>query len=127
MKCEKCGAWTEVLETRKEDHGLTIRRTRRCANNHTFTTFEVLGPIYRRNRSSVRQTIVAAQVRAILWARNTKIINRMKFGATRREVAIEFGITDQTVSDVVLKRRRQAKATEISVSGSKRDTKTDTG
>lgn len=46
MKCteEGCTAWTEVLESRKS--GDTIRRRRRCANEHSFTTYEVIADDY---------------------------------------------------------------------------------
>jgi hypothetical protein len=37
MNCPQCGAWTDVLETRKRKHGLTYRRYE-CANLHRFTT-----------------------------------------------------------------------------------------
>lgn len=37
MNCPKCGAWTEVLETRKRKAG-TYRRYE-CANLHRFSTF----------------------------------------------------------------------------------------
>ena len=39
MKCVFCGAWTEVREIRHRKDG-TARRTRVCANTHTFTTEE---------------------------------------------------------------------------------------
>ena len=42
MKCDTCGTWTEVLETRQVDGGHTLKRTRRCGNGHRFPTFEVL-------------------------------------------------------------------------------------
>lgn len=39
MKCPRCNAWAEVLETRtKEDN--TVRRRYQCANLHRFTTIE---------------------------------------------------------------------------------------
>lgn len=37
MKC-KCGAWTNVLESRPIKDG--IKRRRECANLHRFTTYE---------------------------------------------------------------------------------------
>lgn len=34
--CPHCGAWTEVLETRRRPDG-TPRRRLQCGNNHRFT------------------------------------------------------------------------------------------
>lgn len=39
MKCPTCGAWTQVLETRKRGVNVTRRRYE-CANLHRFTTLE---------------------------------------------------------------------------------------
>lgn len=36
MRCPKCNAWTDVLETRSP------RRKRQCANGHRFTTMELV-------------------------------------------------------------------------------------
>jgi hypothetical protein len=38
MKCPTCGTWTLVKETRG------IRRRRECANEHRFTTEEIVIP-----------------------------------------------------------------------------------
>lgn len=43
MKCPRCGAWTEVLETRQAADNVTRRRYE-CANEHRFTTIELLKP-----------------------------------------------------------------------------------
>lgn len=39
MKCPTCGAWTEVKETRRQQDSMS-KRTRVCANSHTFQTIE---------------------------------------------------------------------------------------
>lgn len=41
MKCPDCGAWTSVLETRTRSTGVVVRRYV-CANEHRFTTEEVV-------------------------------------------------------------------------------------
>lgn len=41
MKCPRCDAWAEVLETRVRVDGVRRRRYV-CANLHRFTTLEVL-------------------------------------------------------------------------------------
>lgn len=39
MDCPKCGAWSEVIETRlKKDK---VSRRRECGNGHRFTTYEL--------------------------------------------------------------------------------------
>lgn len=38
-RCEVCGAWTEVLETRRRHTGAIARRIE-CANLHRFTVYE---------------------------------------------------------------------------------------
>jgi transcriptional regulator NrdR family protein len=106
MKCYQCGAWTEVLETRKADRGHTLRRTRECANGHRFPTFEVFGPIYRKDPSTVRQTTVAAEVRAVTWRRDVEIA-RMARTETHAAVAVAHGLSRQAVTKAV-KRIRSA-------------------
>jgi transcriptional regulator NrdR family protein len=42
MKCPECGAWSTVLETRTTPE--RYRRRRECANEHKFTTEEIVVP-----------------------------------------------------------------------------------
>jgi transcriptional regulator NrdR family protein len=44
MKCPRCGAWSDVMETRANEGGNVTRRRRVCANNHRFTTLEYAQP-----------------------------------------------------------------------------------
>lgn len=37
--CQVCGAWTEVLETRRRQTGAVARRIE-CANLHRFTVYD---------------------------------------------------------------------------------------
>jgi transcriptional regulator NrdR family protein len=43
MKCPTCGAWSTVKETR-ESKLFGFRRRRECANEHKFTTQEIVIP-----------------------------------------------------------------------------------
>ena len=43
MKCPECGAWADVIETRKSET-FGYRRRRECGNGHRFTTQEVVIP-----------------------------------------------------------------------------------
>ena len=78
MKCNECGAWTEVAETRQVDGGHTMKRMRRCANGHRFPTFEVLPPIYRRDRRFVTATLRSVADRLTLWARYLHLARRAR-------------------------------------------------
>lgn len=60
MKCPRCEAWTEVLETRKLiDH--TYRRYL-CANNHRFSTAEM--PVPDGRKTSTKQLLQALKLAA---------------------------------------------------------------
>lgn len=109
MKCGSCGAWTEVLSTRKVDDGLTIRRVRLCGNNHRTTTYEVLGPIYRRDAETVRQTVGAAKARADLYRRGSEIA-RLAAESSRAHAAASYGLTEAAVKALLrrVKRRHES-------------------
>ncbi|HRY90117.1 MAG TPA: hypothetical protein P5163_20095 [Rubrivivax sp.] len=100
MNCGKCGAWSSVGETRKADRGFTLARRRRCANGHTFTTYEVLAPIYRHRPSVVRKTVIAAEARGLRAKRDAAIVAACKT-RTQAAVAIEFGVSRPMVSKVL--------------------------
>jgi len=76
MKCRECGVWTEVRETRQADRGHTVRRQRECANGHRFPTYEVVAPIYARDRRFVAATMRAIGARLVLWARYLALARR---------------------------------------------------
>lgn len=107
MNCTHCGAWTEVAETRKADGGYTNKRTRVCANGHRFATFEVLAPIYNRSPETVRQTRVAAAVRAVQWARDSDIARMAAGGVSHEGVARRLGMKRQAVTKAVARVRRR--------------------
>jgi transcriptional regulator NrdR family protein len=108
MKCTFCAAWTSVLETRETDSGHTLRRTRQCGNQHRFQTYEVLPPIYKRDPRTVRQTRVAAQVRAATWRRDVEIAKRVKT-ESHAAVAESMGLARATITKAV-KRYNTVKA-----------------
>ena len=43
MKCPECGAWSIIKETR-DSPTFGYRRRRECANEHKFTTQEIIVP-----------------------------------------------------------------------------------
>jgi len=59
MKCPTCGAWSTVIETRKSTE-LGFRRRRECANEHKFTTQEIVVPdevIKKNRRAQLKQNL----------------------------------------------------------------------
>lgn len=100
MNCAQCGAWSSVAETRKADRGFTLTRRRRCANGHTFTTYEVLAPVYKHRPAVVRKTVIAAEARALRAKRDAAIRAACKT-RTQAVVAAEFGVSRPMVSKVV--------------------------
>lgn len=100
MNCPHCGTWSSVRETRKLDRGLTLRRSRTCGNNHTFTSYEVLPAIYRASSRDRRSAVHAAEARALRAKRNAAIVKACAT-RTRASVAIEFGLTATRVKQIV--------------------------
>lgn len=41
MNCPQCGKATDVIDSRAR--GATVKRRRRCPNDHRFTTTEIIG------------------------------------------------------------------------------------
>lgn len=105
MICDRCGAWTIVLETRKADDGYTVVRTRECANQHALTTFEVLPPIYRKAPGAVAKAVAAAKLRVTTWKRDAEIARLVAGGSSHVDVAAQFGVTRQAVTKAVKKIR----------------------
>ncbi len=67
-RCEICGAWTEVLETRRRHTGAVARRIE-CANLHRFTVYEGLpaqgeqDPLAKPEEPAPIETTVARAIR----------------------------------------------------------------
>ena len=94
MRCNKCAAESEVLETRKS--APWARRTRLCFNGHRFVTYEVyLGNIDPRTRG-----VTIRGLKAMSLANQRKV--RVKNGAakTATQLAKELGITEARVRQI---------------------------
>lgn len=90
MKCPKCGAVSEVIETRPGAH-LTTARRRRCFNDHTFKTVEIHGPVW---CSAKQRAAVFTQTveRRLKFAKRDRLIaQRLHEGADK--LASEFGLS----------------------------------
>lgn len=62
MKCPVCGAWSVVKEVRETT--TRYRRRRECANEHKFTTEEIVVPA-EKIRSERAQRVVAVRQSAV--------------------------------------------------------------
>lgn len=101
MKCRKCAAESEVLETRKTAPWL--RRTRLCFNGHKFITYEVYpGNIDRKTRESTRRKV---NVAALAAKRVLKVTMSPEKSASA--LAMELGITEARVRQIRKENRRE--------------------
>lgn len=98
MKCTKCGAWTEVKETRKAPVWM-VARTRECANGHRFKTFEVHATLISRKliTGTLTTYFKAVENRVALWQRKTAIIKDPRSTA---EVAKEYHLSPDYVRQI---------------------------
>jgi hypothetical protein len=98
MKCDRCGAWSEVVETRAKDEGLRTERRRRCANGHLFGTTETHRAVY--CSAKPRQQAFAATVagRWARWQRDAQIRRDLAAGATLDELAAKHGVSRSLIS-----------------------------
>jgi hypothetical protein len=94
MKCPRCGAASDVLETRPGEH-LTTKRRRECFNGHRFLTLEVLPPAT--NRRDLAAAAQAAMAAARRWTRDLRV---RKDPRPSTHVARELGITDARVRQI---------------------------
>lgn len=94
MRCRKCAAESEVLETRKTAPWL--RRTRLCFNGHKFLTYEVYpGNIDKRTRRETTRGIAAA---ALVAKRKRAVLLSPEKTATL--LARELNITEARVRQI---------------------------
>ena len=114
MNCIRCGAWTQVLSTRKEgDYG--VKRARRCANDcPIFQTHEVIDPVFARVKWHLADAHATVERRAAVYLRNRRILVALDAGRAPLDIASELGLSNSTVSLVkrardklLLKRNRQ--------------------
>jgi len=89
MKCPRCGASTEVKETRPFEYE-TLRRRRECANGHRFTSVEVYREVYcsARQRANVYARSMARWRQ--FWVRNMDMLRNSHLGW--EHFAAKYGI-----------------------------------
>lgn len=74
MRCNKCGADSRVFESREHPEKFMRERRRRCANEHTFVTFEIHQQVLTRiPGSSLAEVAQAAWNRINRYKRNMQI------------------------------------------------------
>ena len=94
MKCQRCAADSEVLETRTS--GPWVRRKRECFNGHRFVTYEV----YRGNIDKRTRDATVRGLKSVSLANQRRI--RVKNGAakTASQLARELGVTEARVRQI---------------------------
>lgn len=94
MKCPRCGAASDVLESRPGAH-LTTRRRRECHNHHRFTTVEM----HEAASCSAKQRLVGfaqtVQRRVAQWHRDREIAQQLHRGW--RVLADKYDLTKTAV------------------------------
>ena len=94
MRCNKCAAESEVLETRKS--APWVRRTRLCFNGHRFVTYEVYnGNIDKRTRDA---TVRGLKLVSLANQRRLRVKNGA--GKTASQLAQELGVTEARVRQI---------------------------
>lgn len=94
MRCNKCAAESEVLETRKS--APWVRRTRLCFNGHKFVTYEVYsGNIDKRTRDA---TVRGLKLMSLANQRRFRVRNGA--GKTASQLAQELGVTEARVRQI---------------------------
>lgn len=99
MRCPKCGAWSEVKETRADDNSFQTRRRRVCANSHLFTTYEVLPPLVR-SKAECAKTIRRALAAIQQWVRGREVAKAVRAGVPSKDLAAQYGISPGYVRKV---------------------------
>lgn len=92
MKCPTCGTWTEVLESRLSPEGR--RRRYECANQHRFTTQEVV----RVDTRSARDYAICHSQKTDQELAALHKLSRSRINHIRRQFAIDQDITTWTQS-----------------------------
>jgi transcriptional regulator NrdR family protein len=93
VKCPRCGADSDVLETRTQT--ATVVRRRRCFNEHRFVTHEVPPGALDKRRLPVIAKALAQ--RAAAWGRR-QVVLRSQESAT--ETAKRVGLTEARVRQI---------------------------
>lgn len=91
MNCNKCSAWSNVLETRRNADGSVVHRRHRCANEHVFWSVQTFSASKLSDR------------RAKAAQRNAEIVAAVHAGEQRKIVAARYGLNKKTVYDIMQK------------------------
>lgn len=108
MKCQRCGAWSDVSATRPLFRGFATQRTRVCANGHRFHTYEIGRAALGTVRSRLRDASITAERRALLYKRNAEIARRLAAGEQGKHLAAEYGLSTSSVSLINRARIRES-------------------
>lgn len=97
MKCARCGADSNVLDTRLFEYGTTVRR-RQCFNGHRFQSIEIYRECYgsTRERCKTYFTVTVARYRA-MWERNKDIARSIAAGVSWEVLAKKYELSRTSV------------------------------
>jgi hypothetical protein len=112
MKCHRCGAWTDVLETRSRSSGLVARRTRECGNGHRTVTYEMPATTWKSAAWHIQRDLLRIKARVQRWEIETEALHELRrSGDTQAAVAARYGRSPQWLRKAVTNRRRLAAST----------------
>ncbi len=94
MNCPRCGAASNVLDTRAWDFG-TTRRRRECMNLHKFTTVEIPAAAYGSAKQRLQVLANTTAGRVALFKRDRAIARDLPNGW--QALAARFGLTKTAV------------------------------
>jgi hypothetical protein len=96
MNCPRCGAPSNVLETRQSKRDMTTTRGRMCFNNHRFKTVEIHEPVYCSAEQRNVKFVQATAKRIRLWKRDIQIAKQLSAQGWQ-SFADMFGLTKSAV------------------------------
>lgn len=95
MKCNKCEAASDVLETRTAPNFVTVRR-RKCHNGHIFKTFEMHAELMSVVKHRLEAHARGVKASAVTYWRDREIARRLDRGDDIGALALEYGFKSLT-------------------------------
>jgi transcriptional regulator NrdR family protein len=106
MLCPECGtSHTRVVETRKEEGGLMVRRRHECGNEHRFTSYQLHEAVVRnigmgQVRARLPQLASGIRRRQLATATKTAVLQHLRAGKTHQATSKLVGCSTGRVSRI---------------------------
>lgn len=103
MNCPECGAESKVLGSRSLESMTVVYRRRVCQSDacgHRFSSLEVYGDIWASLKPRLQRKAQAVTNRRWFNKRNAEIRQRVAAGEKQAVLASEFGLSQNTVSQI---------------------------